>query len=171
MPPVLAGQYWVYAGDELSLLPIDIVAKWLVKRDVLAKIDNGLVSQPLLMPVSIKVDEDWLNTIDEREQLLRQLGIEITIRLGQLIIKKVPPYLRQSQLVTVIPELLQWVRFEEPTHEALALWLAKQDDGKFESAVATWSAFSQLDDEIQQELVQKAKVLPWQSWLEEQLSD
>ncbi|ACA88428.1 DNA mismatch repair endonuclease MutL [Shewanella woodyi] len=171
MPPVLAGQYWVYAGDELSLLPIDIVAKWLVKRDILAKIDNGLVSQPLLMPVSIKVDEDWLNTIDEREQLLRQLGIEITIRLGQLIIKKVPPYLRQSQLVTVIPELLQWVRFEEPTHEALALWLAKQDDGKFESAVATWSAFSQLDDEIQQELAQKAKVLPWQSWLEEQLSD
>ncbi|MEC4724662.1 DNA mismatch repair endonuclease MutL [Shewanella sp. D64] len=172
MPPVLAGEYWVHVvDDKLSLLSIEAIANWLVKKDIMGKITSGLVSQPLLMPVSIKFDEDWLNTIDERELLLRKLGIEITIRLGQLIIKKVPPYLRQSQLVTVIPELLQWLRFEEPSHEALASWLVTQDKARFESVVETWRAFSMLDKDIQHELTQKAKVLPWQSWLEEQPSD
>ena len=168
MPPVLAGKYWVrVTGDELSLLSIETIANWLVKRDILDKIAVGLISQPLLMPVSIKFDEDWLKTIDERELLLRKLGIEITIRLGQLIIKKVPPYLRQSQLVTVIPELLQWLRFEEPSDEALASWLVAQDKARFESVVETWQALSMLDKDIQHELTQKAKVLPWLSWLEE----
>ncbi|NRD75368.1 DNA mismatch repair endonuclease MutL [Shewanella sp. VB17] len=172
MPPVLASKYWVRVeGEHLSLLVIDDVAKWLKKRDILGKIADGLISQPLLMPVSIKIDNDWLNTLDEREQLLRKLGIEVTIRLGQLIIKKVPPYLRHSQLVTVIPELLLWMRFDEPSHEALAVWLVKQDQTKFESVLHIWSIFNQLDDDIQQEFTQKAKLLPWQSWLEEQLSD
>lgn len=172
MPPVLAGEYWVHVvDDKLSLLSIEAIANWLVKKDIMGKITSGLVSQPLLMPVSIKFDEDWLKTIDERELLLRKLGIEITIRLGQLIIKKVPPYLRQSQLVTVIPELLQWLRFEEPSHEALASWLVTQDKARFESVVETWRAFSMLDKDIQHELTQKAKVLPWLSWLEEQPSD
>lgn len=172
MPPVLGAKYWVrVAGDELSLLSIETIANGLVKKDIMDKIASGLVSQPLLMPVSIKFDEDWLKTIDERELLLRKLGIEITIRLGQLIIKKVPPYLRQSQLVTVIPELLQWLRFEEPSHEALASWLVTQDKARFESVVETWQALSMLDKDIQHELTQKAKVLPWRSWLEEQPSD
>ena len=172
MPPVLAGKYWVrVAGDELSLLSIESIANGLLHNDIMDKIASGLVSQPLLMPVSIKFDEDWLKTIDERELLLRKLGIEITIRLGQLIIKKVPPYLRQSQLVTVIPELLQWLRFEEPSHEALASWLVTQDKARFVSVVETWQALSMLDKDIQHELTQKAKVLPWLSWLEEQPSD
>jgi DNA mismatch repair protein MutL len=168
MPPVLADKYWVrVVENELSLLSIEAVSTWLANKDIMDKIVGGLVSQPLLMPVSIKFDDDWLNTIDEREQLLRKLGIEVTIRLGQLIIKKVPPYLRQSQLVTVIPELLQWLRFEEPSHEALASWLVTQDKARFESVVETWQALSMLDKDIQQELTQKAKVLPWQPWLEE----
>ena len=172
MPPILSSKHWVRVeGETLSLLAIDDVAKWLTKRDILDKLTDGLISQPLLMPVSIKVDDDWLNTLDEREQLLRKLGIEVTIRLGQLIIKKVPPYLRQSQLVTVIPELLLWLRFEEPSHEALAIWLVKQGQTKFESPVHIWSVFSQMDNNLQQEFTQKAKILPWQSWLEEQLSD
>ncbi|WP_394148547.1 DNA mismatch repair endonuclease MutL [Shewanella atlantica] len=172
MPPTLAGEFWVLAkGERLSLLPIKVVASRLLRDEILHKLDSGLVSQPLLMPVSIAMDETWIDTVAEREQLLRKVGIEVTIRLGQLIIKKVPPYLRQSQLVTVIPELLQWVRFEEPSNEALASWLAKHDEKRFESAPDTWSAFSQLDDNDREKLILKAKVLPWQSWLEEHPSD
>jgi len=172
MPPLLAGEYWVLAqGEQLILLPVKIVSSWLLQHEISDKLDSGLVSQPLLMPVSIAMDETWGDTLAERELLLRKIGIEVTIRLGQLIIKKVPPYLRQSQLVTVIPDLLQWLRFEEPNNEALACWLAKHDDKRFESAPDTWLAFSQLDDNDREELIQKAKVLPWQSWLEEQSSD
>lgn len=172
MPPILAGKYWVLTQDELLLLlPIKIISTRLLQHEISNKLDSGLVSQPLLMPVSIAMDEIWSDTLAERELMLRKIGIEVTIRLGQLIIKKVPPYLRQSQLVTVIPDLLQWLRFEEPNNEALASWLAKHDDKRFESAPDTWLAFSQLDDNDRDELIQKAKVLPWQSWLEEHPSD
>ncbi|ABV35406.1 DNA mismatch repair protein MutL [Shewanella sediminis HAW-EB3] len=172
MPPILAGQYWVLTQEEqLLLLPVRIISTWLLQHEISNKLDSGLVSQPLLMPVSISMDETWSDTLAERELLLRKIGIEVTIRLGQLIIKKVPPYLRQSQLVAVIPDLLQWLRFEEPSNEALASWLAKHDDKRFESAPDTWLAFSQLDDNVQDELIKKAKVLPWQSWLEEYPSD
>lgn len=172
MPPLLSGEYWVLTqGEQLLLLPVKIVSSWLLQHEISDKLDSGLVSQPLLMPVSIAMDETWGDTLTERELLLRKIGIEVTIRLGQLIIKKVPPYLRQSQLVTVIPDLLQWLRFEEPNNEALACWLAKHDDKRFESAPDIWLAFSQLDDNDREELIQKAKVLPWQSWLEEHPSD
>ncbi len=172
MPPILAGKYWVLTQEEqLLILPIKIISTRLLQHEISNKLDSGLVSQPLLMPVSIAMDEIWSDTLAERELMLRKIGIEVTIRLGQLIIKKVPPYLRQSQLVTVIPDLLQWLRFEEPNNEALASWLAKHDDKRFESAPDTWLAFSQLDDNDRDELIQKAKVLPWQSWLEEHPSD
>jgi len=172
MPPILAGEYWVLAqGDRLLLLAIKTISTWLLQQEILNKLDSDLISQPLLMPVSIAMDEVWVETLADRELLLKKIGIEVTIRLGQLIIKKVPPYLRQSQLVMVIPEMLQWFRFEEPNQEALACWLAKHDDTRFQSAPDTWLAFSQLDDNVRHEFTQKAKVLPWQSWLEEQPSD
>jgi len=172
MPPTLAGEYWVLTQEEqLLLLPIKVISTWLLQHEIANKLDSGLVSQPLLMPVSLAMDEIWNDTLAERELLLRKIGIEVTIRLGQLIIKKVPPYLRQSQLVAVIPDLLQWLRFEEPSNEALASWLAKHDDKRFESAPDIWFAFSQLDDNVQDELIKNAQVLPWQSWLEEHTSD
>lgn len=172
MPLVLAGQYWVITQDNaLKLLAFTTVADAVLRQQIEHKLASGLVGQPLLMPVSIKADNDWLDTLEQRELLIRKLGIELTIRLGQLIIKKVPPYLRQSQLANVIAEFLQWIRFEEPEDEAIVNWLVGHGRDHFTSASALWTDFCQLAESQQQQIISKAKALPWQEWLSEQTSD
>ncbi len=172
MPPLLAGEFWVLThDDELRLLALEYVAEFLNRGKIEQKLQSGLISQPLLMPVSVKAHSAWQDTIEQREKLLRRLGIELTLRLGQLIIKKVPPYLRQCQLADVIPEFLQWICFEEPTDESLANWLVEQCRGQFNSATALWSEFGLLSEAQQQQIISQAKVLPWQNWLSEQASD
>ncbi|CAM3934782.1 DNA mismatch repair endonuclease MutL [Shewanella aquimarina] len=172
MPQLLDGQYWLLVrGCELALLSLQTVVREVMRREIQAKLDVGLIGQPLLMPVSVKVDEDWQQTLAERELLVRKLGLELTIRLGQLIIKKVPPYLRQSQLASVIPEFLQWIRFEEPTNDALVNWLVNQASEQFSSASRLWGELMGLPESQQQEILSMAKVMPWQEWLGEQTSE
>ena len=169
MPPVLDARYWVLTqGDKLTLLSIKAIASRLLQISIFAKLDGGLISQPLLMPVSIPMDDDWKETIEHRELVLRKIGIELTIRLGQLIIKKVPPYLRQSQLVSVIPELLQWFRFEEPGQEALASWIAKHCEINLESPITIWQDLLLAEQSLREELMVDVINLPWKSWLEKE---
>ena len=123
------------------------------------------------MPVAIAVDSDWATIIEEREQLLRKLGTELSIRLGQLIIKKVPPYLRDSQLAMLVPELLEWIRLELPSDEALTKWLTDQAANRFTSANETWFALNTLPDDEQQELYNQSQALPWEQWIKENQSD
>ncbi|WP_256870974.1 DNA mismatch repair endonuclease MutL [Shewanella sp. Scap07] len=169
MPAVLDGQYWVICADQsLQLLSINDVADTVKTLELQHKLAGGLVGQPLLMPVSVAADEDWQATLTEREQLIRKLGIEVTIRLGQLIIKKVPPYLRKSQLAKIIPELIQWIRFEEPSDEAMINWLVTQSQEQFSSAADVWLALSTLSQAEQDSIFTQAKALPWQNWIAEQ---
>ncbi|MCE9687029.1 DNA mismatch repair endonuclease MutL [Shewanella sp. AS16] len=172
MPPLLGGRYWVLTqGEALSLLAVQDLALSTRKAEISAKLTTGLIGQPLLMPVSVAVDPDWAEILVSRETLIRQMGLELTIRYQQLIIKKVPPYLRDSQLATLIPEWLQWVKYETPTPEALVAWLAKQSLSGFISAPQIWSAYLMLDEQQQTDILRSAKALPWQSWLEEQASE
>ncbi|ABE56483.1 DNA mismatch repair protein MutL [Shewanella denitrificans OS217] len=172
MPAVLAGQYWVITqGECLRLLPLQAVRLWLRQKEISHKLPTGLVSQPLLMPVAVKADKHWGEILLERESLLRQLGLELTIRYQQLIIKKVPPYLRESQLAVLIPELLQWVEHQVPAIPALSAWLAKHGQKHEQSLTDTWEGFCLLSEPEQQVLLEKAKVLPWQAWLEESQSE
>ncbi|MBP6517365.1 DNA mismatch repair endonuclease MutL [Shewanella sp.] len=168
MPSILDGQYWVMTSeDKLCLLSIKSVALATRCQEIEAKLATGLIGQPLLMPVSVAADADWQAVLTEHDTLIRQLGLELTIRYQQLIIKKVPPYIRESQLAKVIPEWLQSLRFETPAPSALAFWLAKHSLTGFVSAPEIWAAFSQLAEEKKQLIANKAIFLPWQSWLEE----
>ncbi|WP_137225462.1 DNA mismatch repair endonuclease MutL [Shewanella sp. MEBiC00475] len=168
MPALLAGEYWVMCKDEkLSLLPIKTVLFTVKKVEIQTKLANGLVSQPLLMPVSIAADLDWKDTLTIREQLLRQMGIELTIRFQQLIIKKVPPYLRESQIAIVVPELLEWIQLEQPAESAIVEWLAQQSLAKFEPVQSLWQQFCLLDDEIKQTCYDQEHTLPWQKWMKD----
>ncbi|MCW3172525.1 DNA mismatch repair endonuclease MutL [Shewanella subflava] len=168
MPNVLDGQFWVLVVEnELKLMSLLVVQQAVLQHEILHKLATGLIGQPLLMPVSVKADPDWQLTIDQNEPFLRQLGIELTIRYGQLIIKKVPPYLRDSQLAAVIPELLQWMNATQPNNEALALWIAQQSTKQFMAAQTIWQKFCQLEDETKQTILANAKALPWQAWIKE----
>lgn len=172
MPAILDGQFWVFTdGPKLSLVRIESAALAIRCHEIEMKLATGLIGQPLLMPVSVAADTDWAVLIEEHETLIRQLGLELTIRYQQLIIKKVPPYLRDSPLAKVIPEWLQSLRFEAPAPNALAIWLAEQSLAGFVSAPEIWAAFCQLSEDKRQYIAKNAISLPWQSWLEEQASE
>lgn len=167
MPALLDDKYWVLVrGEQLSLLSISQVDKQLFQQQLTVKMAQGLVSQPLLMPISIPLEEDWLITVNEREKLLRKLGVELSHRLDQLIIKKVPPYLRECQLVTVIPELLQWIRPEEPSDQALVKWLAETGRSS-NTASQLWEMISELSDGEREAIFALATPLPWQQWCQD----
>lgn len=169
MPAMLDGQYWVMTAEQsLSLLPIDVAAQAVRQQEIMDKLATGLIGQPLLMPVSVAADADWQEILQQHESLIHQLGMELTIRYQQLIIKKVPPYLRDSKLAVVIPEWLQSLRFAVPSHDALATWLAKQSLTGFISATDIWLKYTRLTTQQQQLIASKAIILPWQSWLKEQ---
>ncbi|GGI79149.1 DNA mismatch repair endonuclease MutL [Shewanella gelidii] len=172
MPPLLDGQWWVMVeGGRLNLLPLSRVAFKVVERDIRNKWQNGLVAQPLLMPTSVPLDKDWVETLTQQESLLRQMGVELSIRHQQLIIKKVPSYLRNAKLATVVPELLQWLRYELPAEEAVIAWLAKFGSQDFQQAQILWQGFQSLPAPTQQALKDEAIELPWEQWIKEQLSD
>lgn len=167
MPPLLDGQYWVLCeGANLKLLSLARVAKDLLQQELIGRLPTGLIGQPLLMPVSVQADADWADILQSRDALLRKMGLELAIRYQQLIIKKVPPYLRDSQLARLIPELLAWIQHEAPADEALAHWLAAQVSG-FEAAPRLWQRLQALDTDAQQRILESARELPWQTWLDE----
>jgi DNA mismatch repair protein MutL len=171
MPALLADKFWVFAqGEALKLLELKSVGFHIKKQEINVKLATGLVSQPLLMPVSIKADKQWDDTLVQREALLRQLGLDLTIRYQQLIIKKVPPYLRDSQLAVLIPQLLQWIERQVPEQAALAAWLAKNGQHE-QSLTGLWQAFCLLSEPEQQTLLDATPRLPWQDWLKESHSE
>jgi DNA mismatch repair protein MutL len=171
MPALLADKFWVFAqGEALKLLELKSVGFHIKKQEINDKLATGLVSQPLLMPVSVKADKPWSETLVQREALLRQLGLDLTIRYQQLIIKKVPPYLRDSQLAVLIPQLLQWIERQVPEQAALAAWLAKNGQHE-QSLTGLWQAFCLLSESEQQTLLEATPRLPWQDWLKESHSE
>ncbi|NKF49501.1 DNA mismatch repair endonuclease MutL [Shewanella sp. WXL01] len=172
MPDLLDERYWVkVVGQQLLLLDITLVSKALAKNELLEKLPTGLVSQPLLMPTSVAADSDWLKVIADQDNLLRKMAIEVTIRYQQLIIKKVPQYLREAHLANIIPELLQWFMVETPTDEALSQWIVEHMQVPNINPQSQWQALCELSEQKQQVIWQQAKVMPWQQWLKEQTSD
>ncbi|RYV00805.1 DNA mismatch repair endonuclease MutL [Shewanella sp. OPT22] len=173
MPPLVNGEYWVIvADDQIQLLPVKATAAVTQKQTILKTLPNGLQAQPLLMPVSVSVVPEWQEIVQNKEQILRKLGIELSIKLKQLIIKKVPSYIRDSQLAKVIPALLQWLQFQEPSDEELASWLAQESVKGFISATQAWKAYDLLDDKVQQNILNTRSIhLPWQNWLAEKQTE
>ncbi|MBM7071601.1 DNA mismatch repair endonuclease MutL [Shewanella sp. 202IG2-18] len=173
MPPLVNGEYWVIvADDKIQLLPVKAAATITQKQTILKTLPNGLQAQPLLMPVSVSVVPEWQEIVQNKEQILRKLGIELSIKLKQLIIKKVPSYIRDSQLAKVIPALLQWLQFQEPSDEELASWLAQESVKGFISAAQAWKAYELLDDKVQQDILNTRSIhLPWQNWLAEKQTE
>ncbi|QSX29478.1 DNA mismatch repair endonuclease MutL [Shewanella cyperi] len=168
MPPLLAGQFWVLAeGDNLELLSLAECAKALLKQEIGQRLPTGLTAQPLLMPVAVNAETDWAQVLTERDTLLRQLGLELTIRARQLIIKKVPPYLRDSQLARAIPELLEWLKSEEPAQEALVAWLSREATPAFSAAPELWQRLKALPEALQAPIFASSKRLPWRSWVKD----
>ena len=94
-------------GETLVLADLRAIQhqQWLTQFSGL--LNEGLTSQPLLIPQRLQTIQsaDWLN---EYASWLQKLGLRLTSpKSQQLIIQAVPAILRQTDLVSTVPALLQ----------------------------------------------------------------
>ncbi|MCG6228261.1 DNA mismatch repair endonuclease MutL [Vibrio furnissii] len=131
------------------------VAAWLRVRGQLNAQHEPLKSQPLLVPLSLKMSASEATALEQSQALLTQLGLELKPRHpGSLMVMGVPQPLRQQNLQLLIPDLLSYasLNFEQADQpldlNSLADWLS--DRVVSEKADYTLSEAIQLIAEIEQ---------------------
>ncbi|MBY6187657.1 DNA mismatch repair endonuclease MutL [Marinobacter hydrocarbonoclasticus] len=151
---------------DLRLVRLTLLGRGLLKRELAERLPQGLVGQPLLLPVSVPADVSWVTLLEQRDELLRRLGIQLVIQGERLVIRTVPALMRRADLAKVIPELLQWLEAEVPAYPALANWLAEQAK-EFAEGPQLWRQWQSLEQSDAEALLDAcSSPLPWQSILE-----
>ncbi|QIZ78649.1 DNA mismatch repair endonuclease MutL [Ferrimonas lipolytica] len=150
-------------GEHLKLVSMQMLHQAVQKASLLQRLPQGLVGQPLLLPVSLPADVNWLQVLERHQTLLRQLGVDLSKQHQRIVLKTVPAVLRHGDLTKIMAELLQWLDGDTPTNEALANWLAQWSEPS-ESGAQLWL---QLPQQQQDLLLTAAIELPWQSVLEQ----
>ncbi|MGP4129361.1 hypothetical protein OJE16_06075, partial [Pantoea tagorei] len=114
--------------QRLLLLSLPVAARW-VRHAQLQPGETGLKSQPLLIPVRMKVARPERQIAAERQSLLNAMGIDLQPEGDHVTLRAVPLPLRTQNLQILIPELLGYLA-QQPESDApqLAQWLARRCD-------------------------------------------
>ncbi|UUM30846.1 DNA mismatch repair endonuclease MutL [Vibrio japonicus] len=128
---VVQGQYLMMADKNGARLVSLLKAEWLRTLAQLSPQEGSLKSQPLLVPLSLKLDDKQLSVVQAQQSSLMALGIELKPRSNNAImVMGVPQPLRQQNLQQIIPDLLSYaasnlsdeVNF---SRQQLSHWLAE----------------------------------------------
>jgi DNA mismatch repair protein MutL len=181
---VLAGQYIAISGNDesnkeaaaLNVLPVMDIVQALVS----ARIDKSTVSQALLMPVSVQMEQSTLATIDseskalsntdvnQQNDFLSQYHFDCTKVSNRLILKKVPSELRQ----------LPWaVMFVQISHDLITcktkieleqiLSVAWFNYCQIETSVVQAWLVELGSDKVSTIIKDKAKTMNIEKWMQE----
>ena len=129
---MVQGQYLMTADKHGARLVSLIKAEWLRTVGQLLPRESNLKSQPLLVPLSLKLDETQVSTATQVQSLLMTMGIELKQRSStSLMVMGVPQPLRQQNLQQLIPDLLSYAASNSESDvdfssRQLSHWLAAQ---------------------------------------------
>ena len=77
----------------------------------LTPVHEPLKAQPLLVPLSIKIEPELLNLVTTHQRCFAQLGIQLKLRNDKsVMVMGVPSPLRQQNLQSLIPDLLSYAQ-------------------------------------------------------------
>lgn len=101
---------YILAENATGLVLVDMHAaheRIVYERMKKAMQADGIISQPLLVPVSIAVSEQEANYVEEQLNLFAKLGLVID-RLGPetLVVKQVPEVLRKSNVEQIVRDIV-----------------------------------------------------------------
>ncbi|WP_028109929.1 DNA mismatch repair endonuclease MutL [Ferrimonas futtsuensis] len=158
-------------GDQLRLLPLGALSSAVMRLELAEQLPQGLVGQPLLLPVSVPRIDAWDGVLELQQPLIKRLGLELAEQKQRLIIRKVPAMLRQANLAQVVPELLQWLASfpagDSPNSEALVAWLADQAEPEPGDPHVQWHRLQSLPGaDIERLMTSRGRALPWRPELE-----
>lgn len=152
-----------YLNEQLYFVSAqEIMQQWLC--NVLSR--DGLVRQPLLMPISV------VNTAQLDRTKLSQLAdkaFEFNLTPQKLILKSVPAELRKVQWLKVIPDFLQNV--DDYSDVVISLIRAVSMHWHFEQGETVGTYWNQicLTMDNQNDWIQKrGRLMPMQAWLKAQ---
>jgi len=116
----------------IELLSLTALESLVNELELTARWAQGFKAQPLLLPVAVAVDGSLIEQLTTHQQLFRRLGIEISVRGPKIIVKQVPAYLRQQDIATVVPQLLQLlanqpqlIESDSTLQQLICHWLAQ----------------------------------------------
>ncbi|HDZ8837851.1 TPA: DNA mismatch repair endonuclease MutL [Aeromonas veronii] len=118
--------------NQLALLSLVRAERVLLRHWLLESWGQGLAAQPLLLPVSFKLPKNLIALVTEQERLLKRMGLELKSGgRDTMILTRVPALLRQTDLVRLLPELLQIIEGGSDSDagqqaEVLCQWLVEQ---------------------------------------------
>lgn len=131
---VVDEQYVLMSSDSGAALVALPRAEFYRTKGQLTPSDGALKAQPLLVPLSVKLEPELVELARDYQQDFAQLGIQLKARNDKaLMVMGVPSPLRQQNLQNLIPDLLSYaqtrVRGEVATVQLLLElidWLALQ---------------------------------------------
>ncbi|GGK27632.1 DNA mismatch repair endonuclease MutL [Aliivibrio fischeri] len=86
-----------------------------------------LKPQPLLIPLSVGIDESICNNLSNYASLLKSLGIDLKVKnRTNIIVMAVCQPIRQQNLQQLIPNLLRYLEQINPSLEQVIKWLSHQ---------------------------------------------
>ncbi|MBL0458877.1 DNA mismatch repair endonuclease MutL [Aeromonas enteropelogenes] len=137
---------------QLALLSLVRAERLLLRHWLLETWGQGLAAQPLLLPVSFKLPKNLITLVEVQERLLKRMGLELKSGgRDTMILTRVPALLRQTDLVRLLPELLQIIEGGSDSDagqqaEVLCQWLVEQ--GISREKVYDFSTASRLLKEL-----------------------
>ncbi|SFU51044.1 DNA mismatch repair endonuclease MutL [Xenorhabdus koppenhoeferi] len=119
----------------IGLLSLSVAERWL-KQAQLTPGEQGLKSQPLLIPLKLALNQAEMSVLKQNSELLKTFGVESTVAHGKVTIHAVSLPLRQQNLPKLLPELLGYLG-EQPAASAgqVASWLSRHVGSEHE----TWN--------------------------------
>lgn len=104
---IVEQQYGLYkVADDLKLCNLKQLHELYQQQKIADSWQNNLVSQPLLLPVRLKIDRQQKQLITEHGSLLTQSGIIVNIQNTHAQIRQFPALLREQDVSTCFEQML-----------------------------------------------------------------
>ncbi len=127
---VVDSRYLLMLSDSGPVLVSLSRAEWYRLAGQLRVEEHGLTAQPLLVPLSLRVEKAQLEALQYNEALLSRFAIQLKKKgIDSVMVMAVPQPLRQQNLQQIVPNLLSYLTFyaeQQKSPQHLTQWLATE---------------------------------------------
>jgi DNA mismatch repair protein MutL len=168
---VMSGQ-WLQVTDKKMLLKIEkqfyLLETRVLHLSVMSKLYSEAmpVSQPLLMPISIKATTDLLAQAKALYQPLLANSVEIGWTPNRIILRKVPAGLRQFRWVEYLENILECTEIEtQKVRRHLLTSIVSGEEMSLSQVQELWQQFVHSSDNLEHDVAHIGKQVHLNDWL------